>query len=232
MKTYGSNLTLALQRALAVRDWLGHNRQNAAVTSAVLVVSGATNVGANLPGSRRMEDRRVDILASWEVATPVDPPGTQEHPRAPWKLNIPTGFDVGGAFAFLAFVVALSAYLASVRLFLKQKQMGSDGRLQISASNKMALVLITIADLPMILSGLFFSLYLFSLLRWPPLVSWSLLLFIFAGGTMVILHGREWFESAGEVIGKDNVEEAWRMTKEAATKGRERIGKLFKRQDH
>jgi hypothetical protein len=34
------------------------------------------------------------------------------------------------------------------------------------------------------------------------------------------------------VIGKDNVEEAWRMTKEAATKGRERIGKLFKRQDH
>jgi hypothetical protein len=223
---YGSNLSLALQRALAVRGWL--ERQQASRVKragsanngdlgslAMTVASGATHVGADVSDDERKADRSVEIRTVWKVRPPAA--ATKEPlwwQRIGWQLNT-ARLDAGSALTFLAFVVALSAYLATVRLFLHGLAEPSDtreGGLRLRpASKKVALVLITLADLPMILAGLCMGLYLFAFV--PPLFfRWSLVLFAFGGGTMIILHAREWRKSVHEVRESIRAEEMHRRS--------------------
>jgi hypothetical protein len=59
---------------------------------------------------------------------------------------------------------------------------------------KIALTLITVADFPMILAAVFLGFHVFVFCP-PVFLVWSSLLFVFAGGTMVGLHAREWVHS-------------------------------------
>jgi hypothetical protein len=216
VRIYGSNLSLALQRALTVRGWL--KRKQDAIgrqpgkpskvdveSLAVLVASGAEHVGDSVSNSDRKADRYVEIRASWRL--PSSPPEAGEtlrwYERIGRQLNVPPGFDAATMLTLLAFVVALSAYLASVRVSLKalmsEVETTNGGNTTIRKvdpkSTKVALVLISVADLPMILAALFIGLYVFAFA--PPFVlRWGLFLFAFAGGTMIILHASEWLESS------------------------------------
>jgi hypothetical protein len=201
-KIYGSNLSLALQRAQAVRGWLkrktdGIGRQTGlppkddVESIALLVTSGAEHVGINVSESDRTADRNVEIRASWRRPVPPMESGDKKS----WlelvgrRLNVPPGLDAATMLALLAFIVALSAYLASVRVYVK-------GLASVSPRSKktVALVLISVADLPMIFAGLFIALYIFAFPR-AFLFLWGLFLFAFAGVTMIILHASEWLGS-------------------------------------
>jgi hypothetical protein len=209
VKVYGSNLSLATQRATAVKDWLSRELSQSTLRSTgqrfdferivTLMPSGALHIGAGVTNADRESDRRVDIRVVWRA---VAPPRDDPSPRPWWEkvgrqLNT-SALDSSSSLAFLAFLVALSAYLATVRLFLKQPTTTTSGA-TVSASKKLALVLITVADLPMILAALLLGLHIFAFAP-PAFLRLSFLLFVFAGGTMVILHAREWVLSWSQVV--------------------------------
>ncbi len=199
---YGDNASLGLQRAAAVRDWLerSYARQRTGTAPAIdfdrlstLLQGGALHVGPGVSNADREYDRQVEVRAIVETppAPATTPPiKTQTLSIAGLVLNTSV-FDINTSLTMLAFLVALSAYLAGVRSSTKGQQSKFPG------AKALSLILISVADLPMILAAVCLGLHIFvgpylPLKLSALLLVWALILFSFAALTMFLLHAREW----------------------------------------
>ena len=189
---YGENGSLAMTRAYAVLALIGMPAQ------AVVLSSGARNVGEQVPPELLKRDRSVEILVSWSTRSSTAAGST---PRSFGSGLNEAVVNSSESLTLLGFLVALSAYLATIRLFLQQeadKKKADPDHLK----HTVMLSFITIADLPMVLAALLLGLHIFIFLA----AGWfrvSLVLFIFAGMVMVLLHSREWAKSWRKLRGKD-----------------------------
>jgi len=194
-RTYGDNLSLATQRALAVKDYLHGLSWNGATSwmalepRIALFAAGAQSVGEAIAEDVLKADRRVEVMAIWAVEQPENAIADGAPKQQPTGLIFNETFlDRQTSLALLAVLIALSAYLATIRIFLKQADAPDHVK-------KFGLIMLTVGDLPMISSALLLGFHV--IFRAPVWTAhWSLLLFVFAGIVLVILHAREWVQSA------------------------------------
>jgi len=133
---YYSNESLAFERAQGVRAWLNSKVDNSRPKPgdrAILYASGPRYTGKTTDHPRLLDrDRSVDIRAYWQ--SPPDQNAASKASAKPPK----TGFALNTQFLepsvsveLLALMVALSAYLAVVRIFLGE----ASERLKTEAEN-------------------------------------------------------------------------------------------------
>ena len=174
---YASNETLAYQRAKSVREqnakeWKG---QSILMAAGPVYFNGASD-------ARLMErDRSVEIRAYWE------PPQVQESGSPSGTL-----FNVDHELALLAVIIALSTYLATVGVFIRQRineLAVTDPAIEIA---KKKLRLLVLADLPLILSGLLLFMHVYY--SWYSLRS-SMQLLAMSAVTLTLYHSWQWLKS-------------------------------------
>ena len=235
-----SNESLAHARAKAVAEWIagvtspgGTRSVTSPVDRELIVARTHIDVAgvryANAKDAGLLEqDRSVDIEAFWPRQLPINSgptvsPVTNRFAAVGLRLN-PEGMDPGVALAVLSLFVALSAYLATVGFFMREraselKKRIGDVRVAIAYATKQDnsealkenkaievdlndkkletethLKLLPIADLPMIFAALFLALHLFFFLSTAWLRA-SVVLATYAGLILVMLHAGVWFKT-------------------------------------
>lgn len=110
----------------------------------------------------------------------------------------------------LALIIALSAYLATIRLIAIDKMSppkGNEPPLKPERKKKIkqSLFWLTLADAPLVIAGLLLGLHLFfptifdrSAPDW--MLTWAIRLFTVAGVLLVIYHLRAWYRSIREFM--------------------------------
>ena len=125
-RVYGDSLSLAYQRAIAVREALldryassPGNRSNreGLATRIIPLVGGANNVGIQVSNARLADDRSVDVRVLAASASVVEN-SNQEQPDD----SSVTMFSTGDKLTLLTLIVALSAYLAAVRQMMTERK--------------------------------------------------------------------------------------------------------------
>lgn len=214
---YGDSLSLAYQRALTVREalldeyesaTLGRGDRRVLEARIIPMPAGASNVGLSVSGPLLSDDRSVDIRAYWVTATiATNPEGQDDAPTGEITM-----FTSGDKLTLLTLIVALSAYLASVRLAAigrlsaLSRELSKDiyGTPLVTDSNKAisrrkddigrSLKWLTLSDAPMIASGFLLGLHIFYAAGERALM-WSVYLFTFGGIVLMLLHGLAWVKT-------------------------------------
>jgi hypothetical protein len=213
-RIYGNSISLGYQRALAVRSALLNKYQVAVPRDTrndppslegriLAIATGAASIGERVNDAELEEDRAVEIRPYWFVAKATLVQSGQDSDIRP------TGFGTGDKLTLLTLIVALSAYLASVRLVAIGRLVDLKGRVSTdffdkrlntpanadverrSNDIKVGLKLLTLADAPMIVSGLLLGLHIFYGLPDASL-RWSIYFFTFGGLALVGLHAHAW----------------------------------------
>ena len=211
---YGTNLTLAhlrareasasLLREYGARD-SGQNRRPEISGRVLVLASGSDHWGANRIAAELAEDRAVEIVAYSSPKAPTVTATTSGTIGTASVLNV-ANLEASVSLTFFTILVALSAYLASVRLVAiarlgelndpetdKPEVRAERIRAQ-RAKIKRNLRWLTVADIPMVLAALLLGLHVFYF--WP---AWTLhgsfYLFTFAGLALLASHGFAWWRS-------------------------------------
>ena len=230
-----SNDRLAQLRAESVARWLAANDQTDTgatgnqrrIDSALIGARTHTGVSGVRYITREAQfleiDRSVEIEAFWPrqeapavLPSPTPKPGIDSVGR---RLN-DGAMDPSVALAVLSLFVALSAYLATVGFFMRQRaselqkqidELAIEITHRVSAETPMKkdimdrlsgkkvetelhLALLPIADLPMIFAALFLSLHLFFFLP-VATVRISIVLATFAAMMLIMQHAGVWYDT-------------------------------------
>jgi hypothetical protein len=222
---YGDSLSLAYQRALAVRGALlngylaspGARVDRAAMEARIIpVVGGAVNVGLQVENSPLADDRSVDVRVFAMSATATQAERRTTNDDDPRVIQLSSGDKL----TLLTLIVALSAYLATVRLMAiaRMSELKTDLARDIygkplgtyendTAQRRVAdiqrdLVFLTFGDAPMIGAGFLLGLHIFygageTALRL------SIALFTIGGVVLMLLHAAAWVRTvAGKRFGR------------------------------
>ena len=184
-ETYYSRLALA--RAAAVSKWLADGMP---YLQSVLLTSGP-RVLPSAHAYQHGRNRSVEIRAYWAIQARNESVSPRAFGHVKYDMLKPPEM-----LAFLGLVVALSAYLAAVGVYLREQlaKPSSGPKDDIRRITiKTRLSLLTIADMPMITAALLLGLHLFfGFPEW--FVPGSVVLVGFSAVSLVLFHATEWFD--------------------------------------
>jgi uncharacterized membrane protein (DUF106 family) len=240
-----SNEALAHKRATSVANWIAGvtpgsgskdappSKEENARTQLLMARTHVDVAGVRYSNSRNPQaleqDRSVDIEAFWPRQLPINSPAPAEAAgtrlaSVGLRLNS-EGMDPAVALAVLSLFVALSAYLATVGFFMRERVSELKKRISevkiaaVSAqgvakdeyanmlrklerrrdTTQTRLNLLPIADLPMIFAALLLALHLFFFLS----TAWlrvSIVLATFAAMILVMQHAGVWWKTGFHVF--------------------------------
>ena len=192
-REYRSNDALALERAKDMQAWL------ALKEGAVLLTAGPRYLGGKADPRLLERDRSVEIRASWNNGSPN---AAESRAKAAGPLNT-TSMEADVSMALLALMVALSAYLVTVGIFLADRAEKLESKKALKANKiKMQRRLLILADTPTVLAAFLLSLHVFAFYPSVTLVPASILLFRMSIVTLILFHMSQWITALPEELRK------------------------------
>jgi hypothetical protein len=192
-REYRSNDALALQRAKDMEVLLAPKDGADLLTAGPRYLAGKTD-------ARLMErDRSVEIRAHWNNSSAN---AVESRPKAGGLLNAASiGPDV--SMALLALMVALSAYLVTVGIFLADRVEKLEARNQTALKAKKIKLqrrLLVLADTPTVVAAFLLSLHVFAFYPSVTLVPASILLFRMSIVTLILFHMSQWITALPDKV--------------------------------
>jgi len=182
-RQYRSNDVLALERAKDMQARLSPTM------GALLLTAGPRYLGSKIDARLLERDRSVEIRASWNSS-----PNVAEALPKSGPLNT-TSMEADVSMALLALMVALSAYLVTVGIFLADRveKLENHSRTALKAKKiKLQRRLLILADTPTVVAAFLLSLHIFAFYPSVTLVPASILLFRMAVVTLILFHMSQW----------------------------------------
>jgi hypothetical protein len=183
-RQYRSNDALALERARDMQARL------APKGGADLLTAGPHYLDGKIDPRLQERDRSVEIRAHWNnTSTNL----AESAPKAAGPFNT-TSMGADASMALLALMVALSAYLASVGIFLADRVEKLESTKKPLKANKIKMQrrLLILADTPTVVAAFLLALHVFAFYPSVTLVPASILLFRMSIVTLILFHMSQW----------------------------------------